>query len=157
MAPETHLVEEYWDHGIGFPVMIRNVEVAKVGGHEVPLIDYRRLEQILIEHLPGKRGRLTGNELRFIRLHLGKTLAEFGKLFDVTHAGVKRWETRGQDGTGMNWSTEKDIRLYVLSARRRSPASFVKLYERLADKPTETGPVLALEWKRVRASMPATA
>ena len=42
------------------------------------------------------------------------TLQEFAKRFCVSHVAVIKWERANRVATAMNWTTEKDIRLFIL-------------------------------------------
>lgn len=155
MKEPVKVVKEYVDRGFGFPVIIQDVKVAAVGNEEVPQIDYTRLEQALIEALPGKPGRLTGSEVRFIRLHFAMTKTDFGRRFDVTHAGVKRWEDFGDRVTTMQWPIEKDIRLFVCKQLGKKPKDFVALYGELAEKRPGAGKRISISGEKVAAGMTA--
>ena len=41
------------------------------------------------------------------------TLQAFAARFGVSHVAVLKWEQRGNKPTGMTWSAEKDIRLFI--------------------------------------------
>jgi len=123
---------DYVDYGLGFPVIISRVKIARVGNESVPLIDFKALEEVVLEMLADKPTRLTGAELRFIRLHFDLTLADFGAWFGVSHAAVIKWEKKGVRPTGMAWSTEKDVRLFILNMLEKSPREFLALYKELA-------------------------
>lgn len=130
----TRTEADYEDRGFGFPVLLRKVAIATIDGEDVPLIDYDVLEQALIEYLPHIETRLTGNHVRFIRQHFQMTLRAFGERFGVAHPCVIKWEKKGDKATGMAWSTEKDMRLFVLFKLGKPAKRFAGLYEDLAEK-----------------------
>ena len=121
------------DHGFGFPVRLLNVPMTKVRGEWTPAIDYNLFAEAVLRELCEKDGRLTGNEVHFIRQHFEMTLQEFSKRFGVTHPGVLRWERTKNKTTGMNWATEKDIRLFVLLKLSSKSKEIVDLYTMLEE------------------------
>ncbi len=126
------------DYGFGFPVKLLNVPVVNIRGTWTPAINYNLLSAVVLGELCRKGGRLTGNELRFIRHSFGMTLQEFGMRFHVTHPGVLKWEKMKNRSTGMNWATEKDIRLSIqlkLNSRSRDLLQLYTLLEKVADSP----------------------
>lgn len=133
---ERKIQKSYVDKGFGFPVYLTNVPMVKVRGQWTPDIHYGKLADTLLLALAKKPARLTGNELRFIRTKFELTLKVFGLLFDVTHPAVMKWEKAGDQATQMSWSTEKDIRLFILE-RDADEASFLEAYQRLRTKAPE--------------------
>lgn len=131
---------------LGFPIILRNVAMEKVRGEWVPAINYNLLENAMGISVPLKRTRLTGNELKFLRLHFGMSQVEFGEQFEYTRQGVKKWEDSGNAIPPLKWSTERDIRLYALNRALKAmsfdPAVFFQAYEVLSKKvPAETGEI----------------
>jgi DNA-binding XRE family transcriptional regulator len=132
---ETKIQKEFVDHGFGFPVILRDVTMIKVRGEWTPKVDYNRLSLCVLLALVEKPARLTGSEIRFIRHHFEMTLQAFAKRFDVSHVAVMKWEKTKNRPTAMNWSTEKDIRLHVLSKLAVKPAEFSSHYRDLEEVP----------------------
>jgi DNA-binding transcriptional regulator YiaG len=118
----------YEDYGFGFPVTLLNVPMIEVRGELVPDVNQKNLQRRVIEALAFKPSRLTGNEVRFIRLFAELTLVQFANRLDVTHPAVLKWEKRGDKSTKMIWSTEKDIRLFALLKIDTSRSQFVEAY-----------------------------
>ena len=108
-----------------------------VRGVWTPRVNYVELTSIVLRNLTLKASPLTGNELKFIRQHFGMTLAEFAQRFYVTHPAVLKWEGKGASATGMNWSTEKDIRLFIFTQVSEKGA-LIEAYQRLEKKPSKT-------------------
>ena len=106
--------KEFVDHGFGFPVRLRNVQMVKVRGAWTPDLDYGELADAVMKALCFKPVRLTGSEVRFIRLQSQMTLQDFAARFGVTHPSVMKWEKQADEPTRMSWSTEKDLRLFGL-------------------------------------------
>ncbi len=129
MSP-IRIQKEFVDLGFGFPVRLRQVPMVKVRGVWTPQVNYEQLAQAALKALCFKPARLTGNEVRFIRLQLGMTLEEFAARFCVTHPSVIKWEKQGDEPTKMQWCTEKDIRLYLL-LQTEGEEHFVDLYKKL--------------------------
>jgi hypothetical protein len=132
-------------NGFGFPVRLLHAPTRRVVGEVVPVVQWNAVEAAVFGALAGKPGRLTGNEVRFIRQHLGLTLEAFGRLFGKTHPAVKKWEGAGDGPTQMEWPTEKDIRLRVQLHSSRSATAFRALYERLERLPEGEGGVIVVD------------
>lgn len=122
---------QYIDHGFGFPVILEGVSMVKVRGHWTPNIDYNDLAMKVLLELARLRGRLSGNQVKFIRLHFKFTLQRFAERFDLTHPAVLKWENAGNNPTGMNWSTEKDLRMLITIELKGSARDLVALYNQL--------------------------
>lgn len=125
---ETRIQKEFIDTGFGFPVWLVNVPMVKMRDTWTPKINYNELARVILRLLSGKRSRLTGNEIKFIRTYFEMTLQEFAKRFCVTHVAVLKWERIKNASTTMNWTTEKDIRLFILSQLGSRPGEIAKLY-----------------------------
>ncbi|MBI2646668.1 MAG: hypothetical protein HYW85_06560 [Deltaproteobacteria bacterium] len=148
---EKKILRVFIDHGFGFPVKLLNVPMIKVRGNWTPNINYNRLAELVLEELSWKQSNLTGNEIKFIRQYFGKTLQTFAKRFYVTHAGVIKWEKNKAKATDMTWTTEKDIRLFVLSNLDASPKEIAELYEKLESYPPKVSIELALDITKMAA------
>lgn len=127
---QTKIQKEFVDLGFGFPIQLRQVPMIKVRGVWTPQVNYEQLAQAALKALCFKPARLTGHEVRFIRLQLGMTLEEFADRFCVTHPSVIKWEKQGDEPTKMQWCTEKDIRLSLL-LQTEGEEHFVALYKKL--------------------------
>jgi len=132
-------------HGFGFPVILHNVPMVHLRGAWTPDVNYELLQRALLRVLAEKPARLSGGEVRFIRLAAAMTLQEFAKRFGVTHPAVMKWERAGSRTTGMGWSTEKDIRLDMISRLEEQPGRFFKIYRELEHQPTQKAVPLALD------------
>lgn len=109
------IIKEFIDYGCGFPVIFRNLPMIKIQDKWVPDINYNDLEKTILLLLCHKPFRLTGSEIRFIRLYFEMTLQEFAKRFGVQHPTVIKWENFKDDSTNMSLGTEKDIRLFIIN------------------------------------------
>jgi DNA-binding transcriptional regulator YiaG len=122
--------KSYLDHGLGFPVEIKNAPLSKVRGEWVLDFNFEKYEKAVLLALSLKSTRLTGNEIKFIRNYFSMNLKSFGKRFgDVAHSAVIKWEKYGDELSNMTWSTEKDMRLYIINELK--PKILVSVYEKL--------------------------
>lgn len=110
---KTKIVTEYIENRFGFPILIHNVKMVEIRNEWMPEINYANLKEKVLRLLASKPTLLTGNELRFIRTSFEMTLEDFAKRFYVSHPAVIKWESKKDMPTNMNWSTEKDIRLFI--------------------------------------------
>ncbi len=124
---------QYIDYGFGFPVTLIDVPMIKVRGKWTPDIDYNALAKSLLQALSRLNGRLTGNQVRFVRHHFEMTLQQFAERLGVTHPAVMKWEKAGNRPTGMSWSAEKDIRLFITKGFTASAKDFLSLYQQLEE------------------------
>lgn len=141
-------VKHFDDYGFGFQVRILHAPLVKIRGEWILDIDPKRFQRSLLASLATKPVRLTGNEIRFIRLALEMTLSKFGQKFDVSHAAVIKWEKSGNRGTGMSWSTEKDIRLFIASRIQPKPSEFVAVYKKLEEKAENTAMLTEIDGRK---------
>ena len=131
MTEQHKIQKSFTDTGLGFPVRLFNVPMIKVRGKWTPNIDYNRLTEVVLHALCEKPVRLTGNEVRFIRLHFEMNLQEFAERFAVSHPAVIKWEKTKSEPTGMNWASEKDLRLFVLTKISVQAEDLAHLYQKL--------------------------
>lgn len=94
----------------GFPIKLINVPMRKVVGEWILDVDFEALEKAILRLLIHKPSPFSGSELRFIRKSLQMTTTEFGKLFNVSHVAVLKWES---NKTHPPISTDIYVRLYV--------------------------------------------
>jgi hypothetical protein len=127
----TKIVAKYVDRGFGFPVVLEHLPMVQVRGKWTPAINYLHLARAVLLQLAALDGRLTGQQVRFVRQHFNLTLQAFATRLGVSHVAVLKWEQRGNKATGMTWSTEKDIRLFIHQQLSGQPREFVQLYEQL--------------------------
>ena len=130
---EKKIKRTHIDHGFGFPVKLLNVPMIEVRGEWTPAINYSLLTEVVLRELCVKDARLTGSEVKFVRQHFEMTLQEFAKRFGVTHPGVLKWEAARNKPTGMNWATEKDIRIFALLKLKSKSSEVVELYNMLEE------------------------
>ena len=127
---DQKIQKSYTDYGLGFPVQITNAPLLKIRNEWVLNINFEKYEKVVLLALSLKSTRLTGNEIKFIRNYFSMTLKDFGKRFgDVAHSAVIKWEKFQDNSTNMNWPTEKDMRLFIITELK--PKILVQVYEKL--------------------------
>jgi DNA-binding transcriptional regulator YiaG len=148
---ETKIQKEFIDTGFGFPIRLLNVQMIKVRGAWTAKVNYNELAKVVLHALAHKPSRLTGNEIKFIRTHFEMTLQAFGKRFYVSHVGVMKWEKAKNQSTAVNWTTEKDIRLFVLTKLAAKADELMSLYADLEKLPSGKSEPLHLDAKKIAA------
>ena len=147
MSKKTKIQKEYIDMGFGFPVHLLNVPMIHIRGVWTPKVNYAKLAKIVLQLLIQKPAPFTGNEVKFIRTKLGMTVSQFANTFYVTHPAVLKWESKGDEVTNMNWSTEKDIRLFVYSQITKED-KLLDLYNQLQQKPKIGSELVKIDVKK---------
>jgi hypothetical protein len=79
------------------------------------------------------------------------TLQEFATRFCVTHVAVMKWEKTKNRSTNINWATEKDIRLFVLSKMESESSELTKLYSELEYQPPNKTVSIRLDFEQLAA------
>ena len=125
---EKRIQKMFVDEGFGFKVRLFNVPMVKIRGAWTPNIDYNEFAKVVLLALCHKPYRLIGAEIRFIRQHFEMTLQAFADRFCVTHVAVIKWQRAKNKPTSMAWTTEKDLRLFVLSQFEPKAAEMAELY-----------------------------
>ena len=148
---ETKVQKRFVDTGFGFPITLLNVPMVKVHGIWTPKLNYNELALVVLRALAHKESRLTGNEIKFIRTHFELTLQTFAKRFCVTHVAALKWEKADTDLTAMSWTTEKDIRLFILSKLAARADELVQLYNELVLLPDRKPEPIHLDAKKLVA------
>jgi DNA-binding transcriptional regulator YiaG len=115
--------------GLGIPVKLINVPMKKAAGEWCIDINMNRLMRLVLEAIIHKPSSLTGDELRYIRKHLQMSMAEFGKIFGVSHVAVLKWE---DEQNRISPSLELCIRLYVLNYLQAKDKDFRALFSELS-------------------------
>jgi DNA-binding transcriptional regulator YiaG len=121
-------------NGLGFPVVLHGFRTIEMCGEMVPDINYNQLENVMALAVALKKGRLTGNEVKFLRLHLRMNMEKFAELFENTRQAVAKWERAGDAATKMAWPAEKDLRLHVLAKMKVSAPTFRKAFDALPQR-----------------------
>lgn len=107
------LMKTHTYDGFGFPIELHNVEMIMVNGEYAPKIDIRSLADKVIKNLVLQKTKLTGNQIKFIRIYFSKSLREFGKIVNESHTAVQKWEYFKNKSTNMDPNIEARIRLFI--------------------------------------------
>ena len=113
----------------GFPIKLINVPMRKVIGEWVIDVDFNELQKAILRSLINKPTPLHGAELRFIRKYLHMTTTAFGKIFDVTHAAISKWESEKSRAPA---SADIYIRFYILDHLRVKDKEFHNLFNTIS-------------------------
>ncbi len=92
------------------------------------------LMDLIAEQIMLKTGRLTGQEIRFLRKNLLMKIAEFATLLGVDRVSLSRWENEQVKPTVAN---DRLIRLTYATCKKINENTRKKLIERLKDKSPE--------------------
>ncbi len=111
---EKKVVKRFVYEGLGFPIVLMDVCLAKKRGNWTPAIDYNKLQKHVLLALSHKPFPLTGSEVHFIRVYFELTLEHFGKQLGVTHVAVLNWEKSQDKPAKINPTTELFLRLLIL-------------------------------------------
>lgn len=106
--------EEFVYEGLGFPIILKNVPMIFIRDSWVLDINLNTFQKVVLLGLAFHKYLLSGNQIRFIRLWLGLTQTEFGKLLGVTHPAVVKWEKSGNEPSKMTLAIERDLRFRIL-------------------------------------------
>ena len=98
-------------NGFGFPVVLTNVQTKVVHDEIVPDVDFNELQKLLFIALIRKPSRLSGAEIKFLRLHLEMTQQDFAKLLKIERSLVSKWENKDLKVTGMTVHAEIFLRM----------------------------------------------
>ena len=128
---EKKVQKKYVDESLGFPVILLNAPMIKVRNEWALHVNYNDYQRTVLDMLAHKSSRLTGSEVQFIRKFFAKTVRAFADRFSVKHPAVLKWERKGNGATQMAWSTEKDIRLFILDELQKKSAEIRDLYRSL--------------------------
>lgn len=100
---------------LGFPIELENVEMISLNGEWLPKIDVHKIADEAIKRLATQEGRLSGNQVKFIRSYFSMPLRKFGEtVVHESHTAVSKWEKKGNDVTNMNENTEQVLRLFII-------------------------------------------
>lgn len=111
---KTKKIEKFIYSGLGFPIQLAQVEMIWIDGEWHPKIDIRKISKEAMKALVSQEGRLTGNQIKFIRSYFSMTLREFAKrVVHESHTAVNKWEKFGDKVTNMDGNIEVVLRLYI--------------------------------------------
>ncbi len=120
-------IKNYQWNGFGFPIFFEELPAIKTHGEVVPDVDWSVLSKPVAEHVCAEQHvPLSGNQVKFLRSHLGMSLREFAKFLGVKHQSVMRWESHAKSAARVDPHLEVVLRIKVLKAMK-SKASVVNL------------------------------
>ncbi len=112
---ERKIEKNYETRALGFPVVIKEVTLRRFRDDWVAEIDWEAMMHTALWALAHKPSPLTGNEVRFVRDYMERSLKEFAALCEVkSHQAVMNWEKKGDGFTGMQRATEILLRAKIL-------------------------------------------
>ncbi len=129
MTSNEKIGKNFVYEGLGFPVTLENVLLRKIRGEWLPKIDVEALADAVFKVLPSKSSRLTGNEIKFIRVYLGKSKPAFAEIFKLSHTAVTKWEKAEGSVAPISPSQEVVLRLYLEDFLNVSDREFYKTYK----------------------------
>jgi hypothetical protein len=116
-----------------FPVHIQNAPMVFLHGEWALDVDLLKLQFVVVGLLAEKKGRLTGDEMLFLRQSAELTLQKFAAKFGVTHSTVINWEKSGPKPTAMSWGQEVAIRLFAAQMVEKNDKDFAALCRKILD------------------------
>jgi len=128
---ETKIQKKFIDESLGFPVVLINAPMTKAAGQWCLNVNYNAYQTAVLKILAYQSSRLSGNQVAFVRKFFVMTIRSFAGRFGVKHPAVLNWERKGHASTGMSWSTEKDIRLFIVDRLEKNSINFRELYRSL--------------------------
>ncbi|HLD73887.1 MAG TPA: hypothetical protein VJB34_03195 [Bdellovibrionota bacterium] len=148
---QTKIQKRYMDYSLGFPVVLLNAPMIKVRGQWALHVNYNAYQEIILNLLAYKSAKLTGSEVQFIRKHFQMTMRAFAERFSIKHPAVIKWEKKKDKATKMAWTTEKDIRLFILDKLEKRTAELHKLYKILIEDVQETQHAVTVDLEKMAA------
>lgn len=143
--------KRYIDYSLGFPVTILNAPMVKVRGQWALRVNYNDYQEAVLSLLAFKPTKLTGSEIQFIRKHFEMTVRDYADRFAIRHPAVIKWEKQRDKATRMTWSTEKDIRLFIVNELSKKSSELAKLYRSLECEAAEPEKAIQIDAKNIAA------
>jgi DNA-binding transcriptional regulator YiaG len=128
---KTKIEKNYTYNGLGFPILLDEVEMLLLGTEWCPKVDVKEIANKTIKQLAIKDTPLTGSEVHFIRTHFGMSLRDFAdEVVHESHPAVTKWEKFEDEPTKMNTNTEIVIRSFILEQTSSPNEKRSKFYTR---------------------------
>ncbi len=127
----------YRESGIS-NIVLQGIEVAecsKCGNSDAIIPRVERVHLAIAKALADSPARLTGEQLRYLRMHLGLTGADLARYLHTDKTKVSKWE-RGEDRIGP--ATDRLMRLLTAAldkAMRSSVTSIAEHLQHVSDDP----------------------
>lgn len=131
MIKKEKVVKDYIYDGLGFPVLLQRVLFHQIRGEWLPKIDIEALADLAFKMLPSKPSKLTGNEIKFIRIYLNKSKPAFADIFKLSHTAITKWEKAESFFAPISPSQEMALRLYLEDYLNVGHKEFYKVYKSL--------------------------
>ena len=125
-------------------VILQGVEVAdcpKCGTSDVIIPRMAKIHRAIAQALANSPARLTGEQLRFLRKHLGLSGEQFGRYLHTDRTKISKWE-RGEDQIGQ--ATDRLVRLLAAALDSELRPSVTAVAEHLPEISDESGKVWEL-------------
>jgi putative zinc finger/helix-turn-helix YgiT family protein len=125
-------------------VVLQGIEVAdcpKCGNSNVIIPRMARIHRAIAQALANSPGRLTGEQLRFLRKHLGLSGDQLGRYLHTDKTKISKWE-RDEDRIGT--ATDRLVRLLAAALDRELCPGVSAVAEHLPQISDESGKVWEL-------------
>lgn len=140
---ELHLESRnyrYTESGIS-NVVLQGIEVAecpRCGNSEVTIPRMAKIHWAIAKAIANSPARLTGEQLRFLRNHLGLSGEKLGRYLHTDRTKISKWE-RGEDPIGR--ATDRLIRLLVAALDNDLRPAVANIAEHLPEISDQPGTV----------------
>lgn len=125
-------IKNYEWNGFGFPLIFEELPAVKLRGELVPDVDFNAFAKPVIQFICANQEiPLSGNQVKFIRMHLGMTLRQFAEFVGVRHQSVMRWEEKGKSAANVDAHIEFVLRLKVLKKLDSKAENIKTMIERV--------------------------
>lgn len=133
-------------------VIVQECQNKDCGEEIVTIPNQVELHNLLANMIAKQEHRLVGEEIRFLRTHLGLSGQDFSRLIGVDHATVSRWEN---GKSAMSSVAERLLRIMILA--NKEPVSDYTLMDKMAQKESKTSKKRMLRVKNSHWSAQETA
>jgi putative zinc finger/helix-turn-helix YgiT family protein len=144
VAPERRRNYRYGESGLS-NVILQGIEVAdcpSCGNSDVVIPRMAKIHRAIALALAKSPARLTGEQFRFLRKHLGLSGDEFGRYLHTDRTKISKWE-RGQDRIGP--ATDRLVRLLVAALDSELRPGVSAVAEHLPEISDDSGKVWELQ------------
>jgi putative zinc finger/helix-turn-helix YgiT family protein len=134
---------QYAESGLS-NVILQGVEVAdcpKCGNSDVMIPRMAKIHRAIAQALAKSPARLTGEQLRFLRKHLGLSGDQLGRYLHTDRTKISKWE-RGEDRLGP--ATDRLVRLLAAALDSELRPGVSAIAEHLPEISDESGKVWEL-------------
>lgn len=128
MKKKRKIQKEFEFDGFGIPLVLVDAPMVVLRGEWTLDVNFNQLEDALAMAVALKPSRLSGDEVRLLRLHLGHSFARFGEIFSRTKQAAMKWEKSKKEQTCMAWATEKDLRMHVVVRHDVSSEEYKRIH-----------------------------